>query len=83
MKRILLALAAFLAAFPVMASEADLKIPQLNPDQNNLLMLGFIVCLLGLGFGLYQFMKVKKMRAHQSMLDVSHIIFETCKKNYQ
>jgi K(+)-stimulated pyrophosphate-energized sodium pump len=79
MKRILIALAAFLAAFPVMASEADLKIPQLNPDQNNLLLLGFLVCLLGLGFGLYQFMKVKKMRAHQSMLDVSHIIFETCK----
>ncbi|NVO18914.1 MAG: sodium-translocating pyrophosphatase [Bacteroidetes bacterium] len=79
MKRILLALAAFLAAFPVMASEADLKIPQLNPDQNNLLLLGFLVCLLGLGFGLYQFMKVKKMKAHQSMLDVSHIIFETCK----
>jgi len=79
MKRILLAMAAFLAAFPVMASEADLKIPQLNPDQNNLLLLGFVVCLLGLGFGLYQFMRVKKLRAHQSMLDVANIIFETCK----
>ena len=55
MKRILLACVAFLAAFPVMASEADLKIPQLNVDQNNLLLLGFLVCLGGLGFGLYQF----------------------------
>jgi len=79
MKRILLAFAAFLAAFPVMASEADLKIPQLSADQNNLLLLGFLVCFGGLGFGLYQFMKVKKLKAHQSMLDVSHIIFETCK----
>jgi len=79
MKRILLALVAFLAAFPVMASEADLKIPQLNPDQNNLLLLGFLVCFGGLGFGLYQFLKVKNLRAHKSMLDVSHIIFETCK----
>jgi len=79
MKRILLAFAAFAAAFPAMASEADLKIPQLSPYQNNLLLLGFVVCLGGLGFGLYQFMKVKKLKAHQSMLDVSHIIFETCK----
>ena len=79
MKRILLSLAAFIAAFPVMASEADLKIPQLNPDQNHLLLFGFLVCLGGLGVGLYQFLKVKKLRAHPSMLDVSHIIFETCK----
>ena len=59
MKRILLACVAFLAAFPVMASEADLKIPQLNVDQNHLLLLGFLVCLGGLGFVLYQFFKVK------------------------
>lgn len=79
MKRVLLAMAAWLAAFPMMASEADLKIPVLEASQNNLLMLGFIICLLGLGFGLYQFMQVKKLKAHQSMLDVAHIIFETCK----
>ncbi|MBK7214995.1 MAG: sodium-translocating pyrophosphatase [Bacteroidales bacterium] len=79
MKRIFLAFAAFLAAVPMMASEADLKIPQLDPSQNNLLLLGFMVCLLGLGFGLYQFMRVKKLKAHQSMLDVANIIFETCK----
>jgi K(+)-stimulated pyrophosphate-energized sodium pump len=79
MKRILLALVAFVAALPVMASEADLKIPQLNPEQNNLLLLGFLVCFGGLGFGLYQFFRVKNLHAHKSMLDVSHIIFETCK----
>ncbi len=61
------------------ASEADLKIPELNSDQNSLLMYGIIVCLLGLIFGVYQYIKVKKLKAHQSMLDVAQIIFETCK----
>ncbi|MFA4851346.1 MAG: sodium-translocating pyrophosphatase [Bacteroidales bacterium] len=68
-----------LLPFTTFASEADLKIPGLSSHQNNLLMWGFVVCLLGLGFGLYQFMKVKKLKAHASMLDVSKVIFETCK----
>lgn len=79
MKKILLAFFALLAALPVLASEADLKIPDLETWQNNLLMLGFIICIIGMGFGLYQFMRVKKLKAHQSMLDVAHVIFETCK----
>jgi len=61
------------------ASEANLKIPTLSTDQNNLLLWGLLVCLLGLGFGVYQFFKVKKLHAHQSMLDVAQIIFETSK----
>ena len=61
------------------ASEANLKIPTLSPDQNNLLLLGILVCLAGLGFGVYQFFKVKNLHAHQSMLDVAQIIFETSK----
>ncbi len=61
------------------ASEADLKIPDLNPGQNNLLLIGLVVCVLGLAFGLYEFFKVRKLPAHKSMLDVAAIIFETCK----
>ncbi len=61
------------------ASEADLKIPDLSDVQKNLLYAGIVVCLLGMAFGFYQFLKVKKIRAHKSMLDVSQIIFETCK----
>jgi len=61
------------------ASEANLKIPSLSSDQNNLLLLGLIVCLAGLGFGMYQFIKVKNLKAHHSMLDVAQIIFETSK----
>jgi len=61
------------------ASEADLKIPDLSDVQKNLLYAGIVVCLLGMAFGFYQFLKVKKIKAHKSMLDVSQIIFETCK----
>jgi K(+)-stimulated pyrophosphate-energized sodium pump len=42
-------------------------------------MFGFLICILGLLFGYYQFSKVKKLKAHKSMLDVANIIFETCK----
>lgn len=79
MKKITTLLALLVASFQVFASEADLKIPDLSVDQNNLLMLGFVICLLGLGFGFYQYLKVKRLGAHKSMLDVSQIIFETCK----
>ena len=60
-------------------SEADLKIPALETGQYNMLLFGFVICILGLLFGLFQFLKVKKLGAHKSMLDVAHIIFETCK----
>ncbi len=61
------------------ASEANLVIPTLSAEQNSLLMIGIVVCVLGMVFGLYQFSKVKKLPAHQSMLDVANIIYETCK----
>ncbi len=65
--------------FMMMASEADLKIPELNTSQNHLLLWGIIVIVLGLLFGLYQFTKVRKIKAHKSMLDVANIIFQTCR----
>ena len=40
---------------------------------------GFAVCILGALFGLAQFVAVKKLPVHKSMLDVSNIIYETCK----
>lgn len=61
------------------ASEADLKIPNLAPDQNQILYYGLAVCVLGLFFGYYQFLRVRKLPAHKSMLDVAEIIFQTCK----
>ena len=79
MKRLLSLIMVFVVPAITFGSEADLKIPNLSPDQNNLLMFGFVICVLGLLFGYYQFSKVKKLKAHKSMLDVANIIFETCK----
>jgi K(+)-stimulated pyrophosphate-energized sodium pump len=79
MKKILSLIALVLTPLMAMASEADLKIPVLSESQETLLYWGFLICVLGLAFGLYQFIRVKKLKAHQSMLDVSKIIFETCK----
>ncbi len=78
MKKIL-SLISFIA-FPFLAfsSEADLKIPDTIKDQH-ILYLGFVVTLLGLFFGLYQFMRVRKLPAHKSMLDIAEVIYQTCK----
>ncbi len=79
MKKIIIMVTALLVPVFTFASEADLKIPNLSEGQNNLLIWGFVICVLGLAFGFYQFMRVRGIKAHKSMLDVSHIIFETCK----
>ena len=78
MKRLLTLFGFF--AIPVLsiASEADLVIPEGIKSQN-ILYWGFLITFAGFMFGLYQFMRVKKIRAHQSMLDVAHVIFETAK----
>ena len=76
---IIFSLLFFSLATPLFASEADLVIPDLTPHQNNLLMVGFFICFLGMVFGLYEYIKVKALPAHKSMLDVSEIIFQTCK----
>jgi K(+)-stimulated pyrophosphate-energized sodium pump len=46
---------------------------------SNLLMLGLIVCALGVAFGLVIYRQLEKLPVHKSMLDVSELIFETCK----
>ncbi|MBI3538825.1 MAG: hypothetical protein HY076_00935, partial [Candidatus Eisenbacteria bacterium] len=85
----LLALATALAApAAAFASELDLKIPALdttyslfgNPVSGvTLLMAGLFVCILGGLFGLAMFNQVKGLPAHKSMLDVSAIIYQTCR----
>src|SRR5205085_8977181 len=44
-----------------------------------LLAIGAVVILGTLGISLYQFFQIKKQPAHQSMLNVAEIIFQTCK----
>ena len=45
----------------------------------NLLAFGLIVCALGLVFGLVIFQQLKRLPVHKSMLEVSELIYETCK----
>lgn len=71
-----------------LASEIDLKIPSLDVGYNifghaitgsQILFYGMWICVLGMIFGFWEFIKIKKMSAHKSMLAVSHTIYETCK----
>lgn len=76
-KLLMSSLIGLLAPAMAFASEADLKVPDAIKNES-LLYWGFVVCTLGLLFGLYQFMKVKKLPAHKAMLDVSDVIYRTC-----
>src|ERR1035437_4750706 len=79
MKKIILLLVAIMMPAFMFASEADLQIPNLSESQNHLLLFGFLICFLGMLFGLHQYQKVRKLGAHSSMLDVAKVIFESCK----
>jgi len=65
--------------------EANLRIPDLNDVHflgiggHDLLLVGFLVCLAGLGFGGLIYMQLKKLPVHSSMLEVSELIYATCK----
>jgi Na+/H+-translocating membrane pyrophosphatase len=65
--------------------EANLVIPDLNGVKfmgiggHDLLMIGFAVSLAGMIFGLWIFLQLKSMPVHKSMLDVSELIYATCK----
>ena len=75
-KRIALSLVAFLPTL-LRASEADLKVP-MEIHNFGILHWGFFVSILGIIFGIYQFLKIKKLPAHKSMLDIAHVIYKTC-----
>jgi K(+)-stimulated pyrophosphate-energized sodium pump len=62
-----------------LASEADLILPEFATNHYTLLVYGIVICVLGMVFGYYQFAKVTRLKAHQAMLDVANIIYETCK----
>src|SRR4051812_45098596 len=82
-------LAFFFLSISTMASEADLKIPELNTvhfesggrsiSGVSLLYGGLVVCILGLIFGWVQYLQTKALDVHSSMSNVSNIIWETCK----
>src|SRR5260221_1102371 len=65
--------------------EANLVLPDLGTatfqgiNGRTLLMGGLLVCILGLAFGMTIFYRLKNMPVHRSMLEVSELIYETCK----
>ena len=74
-----------LAPAALAKSEADLILPDfrtvdfLGISGQTLLTLGIFVCLLGMAFGLWTFVQLKALPVHKSMLEVSELIYETCK----
>ncbi|HMN67705.1 MAG TPA: sodium-translocating pyrophosphatase [Bdellovibrionales bacterium] len=75
-------------ALPAFASEADLKMPDLTRAMSffgsdvpgtTILWAGVGVCVLGMIFGLFEFIRIRNLPAHQKMLSVSDLIYETCK----
>ncbi len=68
------------------ASEADLVLPDFSTvtfmsgiSGRTLLMSGIVVSVLGLVFGLVQYVQLKNLPVHKSMLEISELIYETCK----
>jgi K(+)-stimulated pyrophosphate-energized sodium pump len=65
--------------------EANLVLPDLSHasfqgiNGRTLLMGGLVVCIFGLAFGMVIFYRLKHMPVHASMLEVSELIYETCK----
>ena len=76
-------------AVQVFASEADLAIPDLHAGSYTLfggtitawqlLFYGALVICGTLGISLFQFFMIKKEKAHESMLKVAEIIYQTCR----
>lgn len=62
--------------------EASLAVPnfyQHDPTSFWILVVGILVSVMGLVFGLFEYKKVKSFPAHKSMLEIANVIFETCK----
>ncbi|MEQ1869959.1 MAG: sodium-translocating pyrophosphatase [Vicinamibacterales bacterium] len=83
--RVALAQSSEVAAPAVHSGEANLVVPDLSVVEfrgingRTLLISGLGVCVLGLLFGLMSYSGLKNMPVHKSMLEVSELIYETCK----
>ena len=81
----LLLLPAFANAQEAPGGEASLVLPDLSSvnflglDGRSLLMIGLLFCVGGLLFGLVIYKQLKNLPVHKSMLEISELIYETCK----
>ncbi len=77
--------AAAVAAPAHSGGEASLKLPDLAQASfvgmtgRTMLQWGLLICLLGLAFGLVIYAQLKNLPVHQSMREISELIYETCK----
>jgi len=70
-----------------LAGEADIKVPDLTTvsflggalQGLTILNIGLVICVIGMIFGIIQYVQTKNLPAHKAMLDVSQTIWETCK----
>jgi len=78
----------FAGACGALASEAELKLPDLskvnfpalgNATGYQLMLVGILVCAVAAMFGIWQYLQTKSLPVHKSMRDVSNLIWETCK----
>jgi K(+)-stimulated pyrophosphate-energized sodium pump len=77
---------------PEAGGEANLVVPPLNDPHiasffgqpgSTWLMLGVVVSILGIIFGLVMSSRLRALPVHASMLEVSELIYETCKTYLQ
>ena len=74
-------------ASAALAGEAELILPDLKSvkffgdkvDGWSLLIGGLVICAFGMVFGMVQYSQIKKMKVHKSMLEISELIYGTCK----
>src|SRR5262249_54039580 len=85
---VLLLLLGALGSMPLMAAgEADLILPDLSAATflngsvtgPSLLMIGLAISALGFVFGLMMYKHLRDLPVHQSMKEISELIYETCK----
>ena len=76
---VLAALAALLVAPAARASETEIKLPPIEGPGRTYLYVGLLVCALGFAFGLVVYSRLQKLPVHRAMLEISELIYETCK----
>ena len=84
----LVTLALFGPALAAFGSEAELKLPDLKTvsfpglfgmNGYQLMLGGIVVCVIAALFGVWKYFECKNLPVHDSMRNVSNIIWETCK----
>src|SRR6185295_12794885 len=79
------AIAVLTIASAACASEAELVLPNLGSQRfvgvdgwTLLFVLGIVICTLGLGFGLVQYVQLRALPVHRAMREISELIYATC-----